>query len=92
MSVPHIPYAINILLCLAAVLVANYCFRVANPKARVLNRYLPISVAGIVLAIVNIFMRDPAASFWLFLASLALLGTAAYQIRILPEREDPVRR
>lgn len=92
MSVPHIPYAINILLCLAAVLVANYCFRIANPKARVLNKYFLLSVGGVVLAIVNIFMRDPAASFWLFLTSAAWLGTSAYQIRILPEREDPLKR
>lgn len=92
MSVPHIPYAINILLCLAAVLVSNYCFRQANPQARVFNRYFILAAGGVVLAIVNIFLRAPGASFWLFLVSAAWLGTAVYQIRLMPERDDPLNR
>jgi FtsH-binding integral membrane protein len=83
-----IPYSLNILICIVTFVVAVGEYYWVDPHNRVMNRYFGLAVGAVVMAIVNIFMRDPAPSLWLFLLAAVWCGVTLYQIRLLPERPD----
>jgi multisubunit Na+/H+ antiporter MnhE subunit len=83
-----IPYSINILICLVTFVAALLEYYVVDPERRIFNLHFGLAVAAIVLAFVNIFMKDTAPSVWLFLISVVLCGFTLYQIRLLPQRHD----
>lgn len=85
-----IPYWINIVLCMIAFVVALLEYYVVDPTRRILNLHFGLAFGAVVMAVVNIFMKDPSPSLWLFLLALAWCGTVLYLLRKLPERPDPV--
>ena len=86
-----IPYWINIVISIATFVVALFEYYRVDPVARIWNRYFGLAVGAIVIAVINIFMRDPGPSIWLFLLALVWAGITLYQLRILPERPDKGR-
>lgn len=86
-----IPYWINIVVSIATFVVAVLEYYWVDPVDRVRNRYFGLAVGAIVIAVINIFMKDPGPSIWLFLLALVWGGMTLYQLRILPERPDKGR-
>lgn len=86
-----IPYWINITLSLATFVVAILEYFWVDPEKRILNLYFLLAVGAVVMATVNVFMKDPSYSLWLFLLAAAWCAATVYQLRILPERQDAGR-
>ena len=86
-----IPYWINIVICIATFVVALFEYYRIDPEKRVLNLHFGLAAGAIVMAAVNVFMRDPSPSLWLFLLAAAWCGFTLYQLRLLPERPEARR-
>jgi len=86
-----IPYWINIVISIATFVLALFEYYRVDPEDRVWNRYFGLAVGAILIALINIFMKDPWPSLGLFLLAVIWSGVTLYQLRILPERPDKGR-